>query len=37
MSMEFWKEGLFLFINNGVIWSKSGEKYIFLFLLYVSY
>ncbi len=23
-SMEFWKEGLFLFTNNGVIWSKSG-------------
>ncbi len=24
MSMEFWKEGLFLFTNNRVIWSKSG-------------
>ncbi len=22
--MEFWKEGLFIFTNNGVIWSKSG-------------
>ncbi len=31
--MEFWKEGLFLFTNNGVIWSKSGyyaHKHILL-------